>query len=405
MFNVLVSTEREEDKIPVTEWLKKYRGVARKMFGIITLADAASAKISDMGNTCKITPKGLKSKQILEILFDKEGFKKRFYALREFVRDELLETAHSYVWDSIREDVTSAYSAIDPYLLKKTGKKMSRQWLILNGARRLARFHSLPLSVPKLTGAAKLYPHCVEIVWDNVLGPIKFKIDRLDPVNWATWQKIVSGEWPHGTIKLNEWERTVTTDTRNPPTQEQRKVRVHQLRLSIPYEKPESDSGLNPSRTMTAEITPDGFVLKFSEDTRDSIGFEHAFSGLNRYEARKNALEARRRACGSPVMPWGDRHGWGHEQVILDRVTFQREGFVKDVNHAWSRRIASRAESWNCGAVKVVFPKPSEEVRVGRFPWAWFQFKQFVEYKVKELGGSIEFVEPKPEPKGDKSTK
>jgi hypothetical protein len=97
-------------------------------------------------------------------------------------------------------------------------------------------------------------------------------------------------------------------------------------------------------------------------------------------------------------MPWGHRHGWGHEQTILDRVTFQRKGFVDSMNHAWARRIVSRADSWDCGSIKIVFPAPSTKVKVGDFSWAWFQFKQHITYKAEELGGIVEIIDPEPEP-------
>jgi hypothetical protein len=67
---------------------------------------------------------------------------------------------------------------------------------------------------------------------------------------------------------------------------------------------------------------------------------------------------------------------------IFSRLSLARERGVQFRNHAWTRRIVTRALAWGCGRIEIEgLPKDLADQ-----PWKWAQFTEFLRYKGSEHG-------------------
>lgn len=165
--------------------IRRYRAIARHMFSVYTLAEAAGATIESTEAGVRVVPQSDKAKQLLAVLFDKNG-KKHMYQFREYVLHELYEGAASFVWDSVSSDVSRNWRHSDPEF-----PFVSRGWLVLQGARRHARFDRLGIGCPMATARPQIRDHEVEVHWDKNIGPVKFFLARLDAGRWEIYQALL----------------------------------------------------------------------------------------------------------------------------------------------------------------------------------------------------------------------
>jgi hypothetical protein len=340
--------------------VRRYRAYCREVFAVGLLAETAGAKIVETEDgDIRVQPDSDRAKATLAALMMKDG-KAHLYQLRQHVLETLYPTARSFVWDSLRRDVSTRWCARDPEF-----GKASRGWLTLQGARDVARFNGMGIGFPQATAHPKLEDHAIRLTWDREVGEVEFKLKRLDSGRWGVWSAILSGDYTAGTLYLNE--------------------RDGKLRITITYSKAVTVSDVDPARVLLVEFLADRIRLSTSGDT-DEVMLDHAKGALARFAMRRANLEARRASCGSPKRPWGHRKGWLADQAVLSALTARRAGYVKDQNHAWARRIADRARQWRCGRVSVTLP--ADGLMHGQ-SWGWGQLKQFISYKVEELGGEV----------------
>jgi hypothetical protein len=367
----------QQDHFQVINAVRKYRACARQMFAIGMLSMSAGSKIEIHDDDIRVATEKGRSAEILQALFGKGG-KGMLYSMRQWFlgperrtckfptevpvseSEAQWSSAESFVWDSCRRDVVNRWNSKDPEFTKA-----SRGWLTLQGARGMARFNNIGIGFPVLTAKPKMTNHTIRLKWDRAVGEIEFKIKRLDHGRWETWKSIVSGEYSAGTLFLNE--------------------RKGELRITVAYQKPAASPDLIIGKTLQVEFLSDRICMSSRGDT-DEVMTTHAVGALGRFEMRKKAIEARREACGSVFQAWGHRNGWHKDQDVLSNLTRVRSAFLTDQNHAWSRRIADRVRQWRCGKVNVVLPEDLS----GR-TWPWHQFKEFMTYKISELGGVVEF--------------
>ncbi len=370
----------EDQYRPVRDSIARYRAGCRQMFAVLGLAQAAGAKLKEHAEGVRVTPDGKASKlacaAVLKGARIEKGEKVRgqgqayqvhigvgaCYEMRQYFLTELYPDALSFVWDSARRQVWTRWTAKDPEFTRA-----GRGWLVLQGARGLAWFRGVGIELPQATARPSLEKHSLRLSWDKTIGPVELHIGKLDPGRWYTWRQVLDGTWPAGTVTLNE--------------------RDGRLRVSVSYHRSIDPEVLDVERVLRVHVTEAGDALALvgpdGETTYDRISLEDASGMLKRLAAQRSVWEGRRGAAGSPHRPWGNKKAWKATQKHLDRVTLLRERYVTDCNHAWSRRLASRAVSWRCGMVEVT---PSE---IGGATWAWDQFRQFAKYKLHEVGAAL----------------
>jgi hypothetical protein len=372
----------DDHRQAVLNSIRKYRAVCREVYAALLLAQTAGSELEDEDSGPRLKPDGDASKIVLAAALGVakiarceepkvRGEGQKFtvqlgsafaYELREYVLDRLWPTALSYVWDSIRRDVTTVWSSLDPEYAKT-----KRGWLALQGARGVAQFNRRGIGIPQATGRPKLDGYTLVLKWDRELGSVTFKLPRLDGGRQYVWANLrdKSEGWKLGTLYLNE--------------------RDGRIKATVSYSKPAAAASVDPSRICQVKFVADEETLLLivgpnREQTCDTIGSADVIAWLERHTSKKHHHEAARASCGSPSRPWGYRKGWKANQERVNRLTRMRENQVKTLNHNWARRIVSRAVAWRCGKIEIEGP-PED---LAGFPWNWSQFRDLLRYKAEE---------------------
>jgi len=365
--------------------IRRYRAACRQCYGVLLLARAAGAEIEIKDESLRVKPKLDNSKIGLASLLGVAKIEKTekgprgsgqgyavnvgagdAYELRQYFFDQLYPEAKSFVWDSMRRDITTVWNSRDPEF-----GNASRGWLALQGARGIAQFNWRGIGLPTATAKPRLVGHSVFLNWDKGLGEVEFHLPNLDGGRYHVWRSLRDGSegWKLGTLYLNE--------------------RDGKIKIVATHERPDKTDDLDPERVCRVQFQeypglltiagPDGAL------TYDSIAGESVKAFLDAALQRRIALENRRAACGNPKRPWGHRRGWLANQDVLSRATLNRTRTVADYNHAWTRRIVTWAAAWRCGQVEL---GPLPEEMFGH-PWQWSQLVANLTYKVEEIGGQL----------------
>lgn len=366
---------------PVLDAIRRYRMCCRQVYAAVLLGETAGAEITDGEASLRLTPRSERAKVTLGAALgsasitkqeqtgtrgEGAGFKVNVgkglgYECRSWVLQELYPTALSFVWDSIRRDVTTVWTSGDPEF-----PKAKRGWLALQGARGVAQFHWRGIGFPVATARPKLSGHAITLKWDRELGPVEFSVGKLDAGRWYVWKQVCAAAdgWAAGTLFLNE--------------------RDGKIRCSISYTRPDVVSQVDQCRVCRVRMRADDILLvgPDGETTYDTISTVEARERLTELRVRRGRWERRRESLGSLRKPWGMHRSWRGVQEHLSALTLQRERFQADCNHAWSRRVLSRALAWRCGVVEVEeFPDG-----IGPHPWSWPQFAANLKYKTAVRG-------------------
>jgi hypothetical protein len=330
------------------------------------MSEIAGSTIKYDEKGVSVVPNSESSRRILTETFDKEG-KYHLYQLRNFVRNDLAPTWMSFVWDSLRGDVSSRWKARDPEITKAT-----KGWLVLQGARGLSMFTRIGIGFPSAVARPKIEGHDVTMKWDHDIGAVCFKLNKLDGGRYHVLKGVRDNlpGWKLGTVYLNE--------------------RDNKLRLTVSYECPDPVKTLDPNNLMEITFTgvPNQYItVKGSGNLEgDSISVVEALGQLQQLNIKRDRWESRRAAVGNPRKAWGSKPLWDATQKVVGVVTERRSNAIKTRNHLWTRRLVEDALRWQCGSVKIN-NMPEREL-LGE-PWNWSQFRQFLEYKITENGGII----------------
>ena len=357
----------------IVDSIRLYRAVCRQAFSVCAMAEISGATIEYDEKGIRVKSNSEAASRVLADTFGKEG-KAHLYQLRDFVRTDLAPTWLSYVWDSLRADVSSRWRAKDPEITKAT-----KGFLVLQGARALNRFMRIGIGMPHLTAHPKIEKHEVTVKWDHIIGPVIFRFGKLDGGRYHILKGIRDNlpGWKLGTIYLNEHEG--------------------KLRLTMSYECPDLEKSVDPVNVMEITFTdvPSQYITVKGPGNLegDYVSAEEAMGLLQQLNIKRERWEGRRTAVGNPRKAWGSKTMWDATQKVISNVTEHRSNAVKTRNHLWTRRIIEDAKRWQCGTI-VVNNMP-ERAMFGE-PWNWSQFQQFLDYKIKEVGGTAVY-KPKEE--------
>jgi hypothetical protein len=340
----------------VTNSIKLVRSAARQVYAVLFASQAAGADMKWKDEQLSVIPNNDRARSIMAAVFEKDG-KAPIYQAREYVLKHLLPGYHSYVWDSLRADVWTKWTAKDPEFTKATNG-----YLVLNGIRRLAIFKGLGIGIPAAV-SPKLEDHEITLKWSHEIGPVAFSLGTMDPGRWYTWKRIVSGQFPHGTMRLTE--------------------RDGKLLAIVTYSRPVSKSAtMDPDRTLTVIRSANQENLLVigpeREKTYVAMSLIEARDWSLRLRAQSQVWSNRQRACGSPRRGWGMKSAHKGIQTHRDAITKQRENGCKCRNHSWSKRIVDLAEYWRCGVIEFCDPADSQ---LGGEPWGWADLLSKIKYK------------------------
>jgi len=352
----------------IIESIRLYRAACRKAFSICAMAEMAGAEIiedPEKGIVCM--PKQNAAKEILEQAFDIHGKKAHLYELRLWLR-ELHPSWLSIVPEAIHIDVSSRWRAKDVEFPKAT-----RGYLVLNGARSMARFEHIGITikntVPTLAGRT------VSFKWDEDIGKVELNLAKLDGSRFFIWRMIESkaAGWKLGTLYLNEKDNN--------------------LFITMSYTCPDLKKELDKRKNMLVEFSEsqENYITAHSPDeafSGDVINVTGAVAWLKEMECIYGNYKARLRTYGSVNKKWGGKTGYRAVVERMNRYTERRKNGEQYHNHLWTRRITEHCRRKEAGNV-IVVNCPSAEMF--GLPWGWYQFQQFLKYKIEEIGGVVKF--------------
>jgi len=371
-----------DKKQAVLDGIRRYRMACRKVFSVLGLAQTAGATVTDDGtlkpssDSGKLVAACAIDATVPEVVNGEKGEGNRYtlkigkgfaYEMRTWFLQELFPTALSFVWDSARRDCTTAWTSRDPEF-----PTASRGWLAMQGTRGFAQFRRRGIGFPPATARPKLAGHTLALKWDRELGEIIFDLGKLDGGRYVTWKRLRDGldGYELGTIYLGECDG--------------------KIRATITYSFPATAADLDPEAICAATFGEPGesWLTIRCGIAVVTVSSEEATAWLTGLRDRRAAIEMRRRACGSPNKPWGDRPGWKAAQAVVDRVTARRLNGAKHRNHCWARRIVEMAKTNRCGKIRVAsFP----ETLAGH-PWQWAELKSFIGYRAELIGADVVFA-------------
>lgn len=343
--------------------LRSVRAATRQCYAVLFSAQAAGADIEqDADGNVSVKPSNERAREILVQTMGKTG-KAPCYQLRDYVLSHLCPSIRSFVWDDLRRRVWTRWQARDPEF-----PRAGMGWLALQNVRGLAAFRFSGIGFPTaVLKSDALADHAVKLEWDRDLGTIELHVGTLDPGRWHRWKRVVSGETEHGTIILNE--------------------RDGKLSLQVSYEQPLDLREVEESRHISLCVSDDGAALLISgpdgERTHDRIELCEAIAWCDRLKVQQDVWSSRRGACGSPRRPWGEPRRFRAVAEHQNRITRCREHGMHGRNHAWAKRIVTRAADWRCGVVEMSAP---EATAMGGHPWGWHHFEQVMTYKLGAIG-------------------
>jgi hypothetical protein len=353
--DVVVSNEKYRETI---DSIRLYRMLCRKAFSVCLMSEIAGAQLIFRETAPALQPTKA-ARDILATAFCKDGAA-HFYQLREWILNEESVAGggswRSFVWDSLRLDVSSLWRSRDPSI------PLTRGYLALQGERGVARFRNRGIGFPAQQRPT-LSGHSLTFEWDREIGPVTFSIrkQKLDGGRYFVW-KALRDELPGfrlGTAYLSEknglpfvvltYKREIEKQPDH-PTDRVAFVKFGKEKKSFIVITGPEKSG------------------------RKDFSAEEACGVLEQIRIRRMKTEARREACGNPRWGgWGTGKGYQANQKIISRNTAHRIRFVTERNHLFTRAIIDSALKWNCGKIELT-SLPADWFGE---PWRWNQFEEF----------------------------
>lgn len=352
-----------EQRQAIISSIRKYRAAARKMFCAIAMSEIAGATVDE--KTGIVKPSNDRSKKILADAFDLQDKKAHAYELRNFIRTEFAPEWMSFVWDSLRADVSSRWRAKDGEFPKAT-----RGYLIDQGARSLGFFAHIGIGFPQATAKPTIEDHKLHLKWTHDLGEIVFTIGKLDPGRYWHFKNVrdKSNGYEPGTFFLNE--------------------RDGRLFVLISFSAPMKSCEIDPNAETHVH-----FNIKDKNNflTMGSIAVDvtETAAWISELKKLSEKFQERMGAAGNPKKPWGHRKAFKSNSVRLNHITERRENGTTVRNHLWSRRIVDEMKRNQTGKL-IVHNFPTKEMF--GFPWKFDQLKNFISYKCSEIGASVTYV-------------
>ncbi len=344
---VFLSEKFEEKYKAILNSIRHYRAVCRHTYALLFEAHAAGASFCEKDEKFMLKPDNERCKEILALAMNKKKddgslFKAPVYEVREYVMQTLAPNWKAFVFDGMRASVYSRWKAPDTEF-----PKAQRGFMSLQGARGVAQFQRIGISMARQTAKPLLEKHSIFLNWDREIGEIEFKFSKLDSGRYFIWKNITSNqEWKFGTVTLTEIDG--------------------KLKIGISYTRPANIAQLEPGNVMDVWFSnhSESYIRMTGPEgifSYDSISTHGALGGIDELKKKSEYYKERMGAAGSKRKPWGFRKAFVDVSKTLNNVTVQRENQVKDWNHRWTRRIVENAKRWRCSKV-VMHGVPKEKM-------------------------------------------
>ena len=204
-----------------------------------------------------------------------------------------------------------------------------------------------------------------------------FELYHLGGSQLAIVQRCISGDYSIGESKLIY----------------SAKKRCWFLNLTYKFE-PEAPTALDPERIMGVDLGINCVAymgFNFCDD-RFYIGRSEVEAFRKRTEARKRDLQRQGKYCGDGRIG----HGYKTRNKPVLSISDAIRRFRDTANHKYSRYIVQKALEYGCGTIQMEDLKDFHNLTSNKFlrDWTYYDLRQKVEYKAREMGIDIKFVNP-----------
>ena len=386
--------ENVDDYAVIRDSIKRVNFMCSQGVSAQYLAEMLTATYSAKG----VKPDIKKAQGMLSEVLDKATG----HAIEQFIRDKNNSWCSDLVQECRRkvETIISTKESVE----KVNGDrvKLSRRYLMLNGARYIPSFRHLGIPIKHyidstgktttgnfkwVVAEEKSFSRSFTLFWDHQIGRIEFVIAGrrtkngygLDPHEVSILRKIQSGEYRLCTSVLSENSKG-------------------RLVFNMAYKLIPKKRELDVNRVMELANDISGGM---SQILKMSLRAEKLSAGLNAsaimprlatLKALQSKAEKAREACGSKYAKNISQGSLYSREVFSKRsaiLTRNRDKFCKHWNHYWTAQVIKKALAWECG--KIVISKLPDTL-LGE-PWQWFDFKFKLEYKAKNCGILIEYMD------------
>ena len=216
----------------------------------------------------------------------------------------------------------------------------------------------------------------------------EFQIDKLDCNKKATINKLISGEYKQGSCQISI----------------SKKGKI-ELIVSFEFDKNiEEKSILNSNRTLGIDLgvvnVATMSIFDSDKGDWDLISFrDRVIDGKELIAFRQKYYNLRRdMSIASKVVGDGRvGHGYKCRMKPVNKVRDKVANFADTYNHKVSRYIVDLAAKYNCGVIQMEdLSKATSNTRERMLKdWSYYDLQNKIEYKAKELGIDVIYINPK----------
>ena len=216
----------------------------------------------------------------------------------------------------------------------------------------------------------------------------EFQIDKLDCNKKATINKLISGEYKQGSCQISI----------------SKKGKI-ELIVSFEFDKNiEEKSILNSNRTRGIDLgvvnVATMSIFDSDKGDWDLISFrDRVIDGKELIAFRQKYYNLRRdMSIASKVVGDGRvGHGYKCRMKPVNKVRDKVANFADTYNHKVSRYIVDLAAKYNCGVIQMEdLSKATSNTRERMLKdWSYYDLQNKIEYKAKELGIDVIYINPK----------
>lgn len=216
----------------------------------------------------------------------------------------------------------------------------------------------------------------------------EFQIDKLDYNKKATINKLISGEYKQGSCQISI----------------SKKGKI-ELIVSFEFDKNiEEKSILNSNRTLGIDLgvvnVATMSIFDSDKGDWDLISFrDRVIDGKELIAFRQKYYNLRRdMSIASKVVGDGRvGHGYKCRMKPVNKVRDKVANFADTYNHKVSRYIVDLAAKYNCGVIQMEdLSKATSNTRERMLKdWSYYDLQNKIEYKAKELGIDVIYINPK----------
>lgn len=163
--------------------------------------------------------------------------------------------------------------------------------------------------------------------------------------------------------------------------------------LLIAYQFEKEKVTLDKSRVMGVDlgiVNPAYMAFNFDKYLRYNIEGNEIIAFRQRVEARRNALLRQSKYAGE------GRRGRGRKTLLkpIEKLRDKVTNFRRTTNHKYSKYIVEMAEKHGCGIIQLEDLSGISDRDTFLKQWSYYELQQFIEYKAKERGIEVKYINP-----------